>query len=99
VFAGERNTTSAESPGFEVSTEDCSREPSRVSVLLVAGLFVWFSVTAAAGAAGTVAWHHRKLKRLHFSLRFFLPKLRAFKFFFSSFFFFSLFPTIQRKEN
>lgn len=63
--------TSAESPGFEVSTGNCSRERSRVSVLLVDGLFVWFSVTAAASAAGPVAWHCRKLKcpliSLHFS--------------------------------
>lgn len=81
VLTGERNTTSVESPGFEVSTEDCGREQSRVSVLLVDGLFVWFTVTAAAGAARTVAWHHRKLKRLHFSLHF-LPQIRAFNFFF-----------------
>lgn len=82
VLTGERNTTSVESPGFEVSTEDCGREQFRVSVLLVDGLFVWFTVTAAAGAAGIVAWHHRKLKRLHFSLHF-LPQIRAFNFFLS----------------
>lgn len=62
--------TSAESPAFEVSTGNCSAEQSRVSVLLVDGLFVWFSVTAAASAAGTMAWHHRKLKCLHSSLHF-----------------------------